>query len=376
MFSPKHKGIITSCIVALGRLPSSIYILIGEFLINPEQVPPDPDTECYHESVSRNVKKYFIFIICSIPIGTILALLFTYQYKNEYLDLPLIPDDSKVPKDETEKPTVGEEEQTTEGEKNEVNNDSGIAASPAIQDEQMQRNLCLALKDLRIWKLVVIGFFTPFIIFLCINTYKIVGSLNDINIKYITFTAFFMSLAYVICGPIWGFCADKVPFKVLYNIINVIGIITGSSIAFTLKFHLSLPFCGLIGLIMVANAGALNVMQTHMMNVYSVKYMMKLGGIAHISNGLSNFLGSILAFILSTYFTGNNNVTGYYILYGIGALLSLISFVIVLFESEDSFWDKIQVEEVISNEPILTVTSEGESFERSKEDISISSQQN
>ena len=101
------------------------------------------------------------------------------------MDLPLIPDDKEVPKDETEKQTGEEEqqqEQKEEEERNEENNDLDIPSNPVVQDKQLQRDVCLALKDFRIWKLVIIGFFTPFIIFLCINTYKIVGSLNQINI--------------------------------------------------------------------------------------------------------------------------------------------------------------------------------------------------
>ena len=229
---------------------------------------------------------------------------------------------------------------------NEVENETDSANLPPlpspIEREKMNQQLCKAIKHYRLWFLSIITFLSSFVMLCCLNTFKIVGSLNEIKVGYMTFTATFMGFANVFLTPIWGYCADKVQFRKLFNIINVLGILSGVLMSLTLYYHVSIPFCLVVAINMICAGGSLTVMHTHIMTVYSVKYVMQLGGVTGLTNGLANLLGSVFAFVITNVFDleGDQKTKGFFILYGVGSALSVIAFVMTWFETDEEFWEK------------------------------------
>ena len=320
-------------------------------IVNREQVFPD-EQGFYPHDIAVKTKKYFILIICAIPVGAILSLLLTYQYNpelanNENGNDNLIPKDPHdLPQDTENNENLKIDLQNNIEAPNEEETDKDAQNFPSrpnpIEREKMNQQLSKALKNYRLWLLSVITFLSSFVIFCSLNTFKIVGSLNSIKVSYLTFTASFMGFANIIFNPIWGYYADKVKFKILFNIINVLGIISGITMSLTLKYQTSIFFCLVVGVNMICAAGSLTIMQTHIMSVYSVKYSMQLGGITGLTNGLANLIGSIFAFIITNVFNlgGEEQTYGFFILYGVGSVFSFIAFILTLFESEEEFWGK------------------------------------
>ena len=60
-----------------------MYFLLGEFLINPDAESLEKGKEYYTIQIAKNIKKYYIVILIAVPLSTAIALLFTYQYKQE-----------------------------------------------------------------------------------------------------------------------------------------------------------------------------------------------------------------------------------------------------------------------------------------------------
>ena len=58
------------------------YVLVGEQLINPgKEGVIDQDTDPYYSlEVSENCRKYYLFGMFVLPIGTLLSFLFFYKY--------------------------------------------------------------------------------------------------------------------------------------------------------------------------------------------------------------------------------------------------------------------------------------------------------
>ena len=356
LYDPKHKGIISSVITAVGHVFNSVFTIVGELMVNRNQVPPNAKGFYDHEIAIRS-KYYFILIICSIPVGTILALLLTYQYNPELMkkDNEKANDDLNQ-KDQNDLPKQPEEKENYDNlkidllnnigfpneEENETDSQNLPSLPSPLEREKMNQQLCRALKHYRLWFLSLITFLSSFVMFCCLNTFKIVGSLNSIKVSYMTFTATFMGFANVFLNPIWGYYADKVSFKILFNIINVLGIISGITMSLTLSYQISIPFCLIVAINMMCAAGSLTVMHTHIMTVYSVKYVMQLGGVTGLTNGLGNLLGSVFAFIITNFFElkGDEKTKGFFILYGVGSMLSFVAFILTLFESDNEFWGK------------------------------------
>ena len=323
-------------------------------MVNSEQKFPEVEGGFYEHDIAIKTKNYFILIICAIPVGTILALLLTYQYNPEYTNNENgYGNGSLIPKDQNNLPQ-SEETPNNNGLKidlynnhpNEAENETDSANLPPlpspIEREKMNQQLCKAIKHYRLWFLSILTFLSSFVMFCCLNTFKIVGSLNEIKVSYMTFTATFMGFANIFLTPIWGYFADKVQFRKLFNIINVLGIFSGVLMSLTLYYQLSIPFCLVLAINMICAGGSLTVMHTHIMTVYSVKYVMQLGGVTGLTNGISNLLGSVFAFIITNVFDleGSQKTKGFFLLYGVGSALSVIAFVMTWFETDEEFWEK------------------------------------
>ena len=77
-YYPKHKGLISSGIMSFMGVSASGYILLVEQLVNPDKIEAaNIDTiPIYPEYIAQNFKKYFIFAMIALPIGTVLTIIF------------------------------------------------------------------------------------------------------------------------------------------------------------------------------------------------------------------------------------------------------------------------------------------------------------
>lgn len=297
-----------------------MYLLLGEFLINPDAESLEKGKEYYKIKIAKNIKKYYIVILIAVPLSTAIALLFTYQYKEE----------------EQQQEIDTQDETNTERCIDKVSNNS-IAQQSTVTNIY-SHELSQAFKSKRLWICATLTFLISFIILLQLNTFKTIGTLNEVPVPYLTVTAAFSGIGLVAFGPIWGYISDKVRFNILIVIITAIGVIMGVSLGLTLQYKMDLSFCLLTSLGVICVAGLMNIMNPHIMKVFGIKYLMQLGGIINLSNGLSNVIGSIFAFVVSQVYSEKNQNVGYYILYGVGGVFSLLALMLSFCENDDEFF--------------------------------------
>ena len=309
MYKPDKKGILSSIMMSLGFIPNAIYMLIGEKIVNPDSTPLKVGQRYYGLDISQNVKKYYLLMFFTLPIGTFLALLFTYQYKHE------------------EHSNSNSKEQLIFNKK-QLN----------IDNEKTKSELKQVFKSKRLRLLVAINFLSSFIIFLNLNTFKTIGTLNQMSVSALAVVGAFAGFSSVGLGPLWGFLADKVSFTKLILFINSIGVFTGICLGFTLKYKLCKCFSALICLNVLCASGFRNVMNPHMMKVFTIEYSMRLGGIVGIASAMSNIIGSALSFVFSkVYGDSTDQNKAFFILYGVGGMFSFIALVLGLFENDEPF---------------------------------------
>ena len=280
-------------------------------------------------------------ILIAVPLSTAIALLFTYQYKQQQQEEVDVQDEAN-----------------TERYIDKASNDNSIAQQSTVSDVY-SHELSQAFKSKRLWICATLTFLASFIILLQLNTFKTIGTLNQIPVRYLTATAAFSGIGIVSFGPIWGYISDKVRFNVLIVIITAIGVIMGVSLGFTLQYEMHLCFCLLTSLGVICVAGLMNIMNPHIMKVFGIKYLMQLGGIINLSNGLANVIGSIFAFIVSQVYSDKDQNVGYYILYGVGGAFSLFALVLSFCENDDEFFAThliYSVSKIITEQP-STVSS-------------------
>ena len=81
-YYPEKKGLISSSMMSFVGISVAGYVLIGEQLINPgKEGVIDQETDPYYSlEVSQNCRKYYLFGMFVLPIGTLLSFLFFYKY--------------------------------------------------------------------------------------------------------------------------------------------------------------------------------------------------------------------------------------------------------------------------------------------------------
>ena len=83
LYFPKKKGLIVS-IIGLGViLLGGGYLVLGEKIIAPGGETLGPDEEVYKPEVAERTYKYFMIGFFTIPLGDIIFLLFSHEYKKK-----------------------------------------------------------------------------------------------------------------------------------------------------------------------------------------------------------------------------------------------------------------------------------------------------
>jgi hypothetical protein len=115
LYKPDKKGIIVSVLSAVVIVFAGIDCVIGEKLINSDGYTLGEKEEFYSDKYNSRTYLYFILGFFTVPIGTIIFLLFSFEYsKNDNLE--------QIENSETNEKGETEEEKNEISEKpNEIN---------------------------------------------------------------------------------------------------------------------------------------------------------------------------------------------------------------------------------------------------------------
>ena len=309
-YYPKRGGFLGSVMGSCFIIISTIMGVVGEKIINPEKYTLKKGEQFYPLQISQNYKKYFKYILFINPFTLILALLLIKKYNPE-LDKESNEENNNI-------------------------NENNMKKNKIKKDENYSKNIKMAVLDKRIWRIIGINIFTPFVIGFSRITFRVYGALASISGAVMQYSIFFTGFSNVIVGPIWGYISDKYSYEILMKIICSCCIFHALILSILIKSNTIYLICIFLGSIIISGFFASS--RLHILKVYGIKYSLEISGIIGIFGGIFNILNSSLSLIISKFYhKGEELQVAYRYVYIIGILISGIGFYLSIHEKDDEF---------------------------------------
>ena len=388
-YRPKRKGFIMVSIQLLSNILGSGLTLLGEKLINPEGYTLKPGEEYYPKRISENFVRYFQLGFIIIPIGAIIFILFirvfnmelyrsnTLKEEKEREDKIKSNENIEIKENTNEKDEENKDinenndgkienaEEKNDGPTNEiieeikehkfVNLEDEIKKkkekeieenikfmyldenSPAVKLRRIKtkRKVKLATRTFRFWRLTFSQLFNGFPLSFIMSTGRTFGAILGINGTALQFLSIFQLGCILIFGPIMALIVDKKGPLLLLRISIVIMIIP--CILLTFLTENTIFFIGSTAMIIIAFSGEELSFSPLIMEIYGIQESIVIGGIMDIVSKISSIITTISGFVISQYYKGLEILTPYRIMYIVGAVCCVLSFILVLFERKKKF---------------------------------------
>ena len=197
------------------------------------------------------------------------------------------------------------------------------------------RNLKKIIKTLRFWRLSFIQFLITFSFSFILGTGRTFGALIGIDGRVLQFLMLLQSFALVLVGPILGIFVDKKGPLNLLRIGSLLCMIPGllltfftrNTFVFTVSFVISV-----LALVTVIVCFAPFIME-----VYGIQESVIIGGVMNVFSKLSEIITTVGAFVISLFYSKDEIIRPYQIMYITGAVCCLLSFVLLMFESMEKY---------------------------------------
>ena len=314
LYYPKKKGKISSMIVCLGGLITSLYVYIGEKIINPDKksIINKKTNPFYPEDVAERANNFFIFAMIVMPITTIISLFLFYKFEK-----PKEIDNSKELK--KEELLNSQQENKIESKKENDANTKDI------------------ILNFRFWRNMIIASLMPFWVYFLNATYRAYSTMIGVNADFISYLPSIITALSSITGFFWGIIFDKLGFQIIIKIMSLSCILLSIYFIFFIS-NKTLYISGLIVSTFISRVGMMSIINPHIIQVYEFKNYLIIGGFARLFNQLSFFFAGLTSVILSFNFkTGEELKTPYRIVAFIGIILSSIGLILSFFENDEKF---------------------------------------
>ena len=307
LYYPKKGGIIGSlmgsCFIILG----TILGIIGEKIINPEKYTLAKGEQFYPYEISQNYKKYFKYILIANPIIVIISLLLIKKYNPEYED-----------------------------ESNLENNINENTKNKFLKNKNYSKNIKSAIINKRLWRIIGISIFTPFVITFSRNTFRVYGALSSMNGAVLQYSLLYTGFSNIIVGPIWGLINDKYRYEIIIKILCSCCIIQALLFFAFIKSNTLYIICIIFGSII--GSGFMSASNLHILKVYGIEYSLEIGGVIGIFGAIFDLLNSSLSLIISKYYhTGEELQYAYRLIYLAGIAISGTGFYFAFKEKDEKF---------------------------------------
>ena len=348
LYKPNKKGLITSVLSAINILLAGIFAIIGEKIINPKGHTLTEDEEYYKYEFSSRTYLYFTLGFFSLPIGTLIFLLFSFEYKKNE------EQDNEQNKEEEEKTNeTNKEINNSNGKQNEVEKkDNNIEASNEIDNNKSTKNEELILnnevkalnkknnykkviKTFRFWRIALIQLLITFSFSYIVNTGRTFGALIGIDGQALQYLMICQVAALIFIGPILGITVDKKGPLNLLRITALVCIIPG--VILTLFIDNTAVFIISFILSVMSLISSIVGFSPFIMEVYGIQESVILGGIIGVFSKLSEITTTVAAFGISFIYTKKEIIKPYRIMYIIGSGFCVLSLILLMFEKKDKF---------------------------------------
>ena len=360
LFKPKIKALLISIMAAFAVIFSGVFATLGEKIISPKGYTLSQGEEFYPANICKRTYLYFLSGFIVLPFAAVIFLLFIVEYKKEYSKDSIVVEE-RINEENEEKEKVEEsEEKENINLKNERKGENNIKEDEDIIDFEIKsmskkKSIKKVFKTFRFWRLAFIQLFITFSFSFILGTGRTFGALIGINGTSLQYLMILQSGALILIGPILGFISDKKGPLPLVRISAVICMIPGILLTFFTdktpifisSFVISILglICGLIGF------------APFMMEIYGIQESVIIGGAINVFAKISEIISTVSAFVISKFYTKEEIIKPYKIMYLSGAICCGISFLLLLFENDKKFVydeDKENLGAIVEKERIAT----------------------
>ncbi len=160
-----------------------------------------------------------------------------------------------------------------------------------------------------------------------------IGLNKNIRTEFIQKVGELTFYSYSISTPLFGFLADKVPYRFLLSFVSISSLFC--NFFFCYSFNNEPIFLGIVVYMNFIVGAYCQIIYPHYMKVFGMKYYIEVSGIIGLSNAILSPLCSVFAFCIEKYI--ENKDFAYKIIFNSSAGLGAMSFILGLFESEEEF---------------------------------------
>lgn len=352
-FFPDKKGLLIGIFFALGGLAGSGFTFLGEYMINPSNEEMDPITHAYSKIISNNYNKYTLVTLIILPAGALIFFVITSRINFELSN--------------NENPKVNNEAPELNRISSKIIENTPELDTPLREEEEIKKkfqtpnpknywkNLGKIFSSWDYWGIILIILTQGFFIGMLSCTYRPVGDMMEINRTVMNYTSTFSNLSLLIFVPIWGFLLDKFGFRLLSFFISISSTINSALFIVTIYTKSSALFSICVTLNVINTGGSNVIYLPFTMKKFGMYYSMEVSGCLNIMSGLFSLFCCFLEFLIVVLYKTKSN-TPFYISYGIGTGLSVISviFIYLINENKFKFGDDEEIDEKVNLvDPIL-----------------------
>ena len=240
----------------------------------------------------------------------------------------------KNEKEQTEINDVKEEEVKLNIDKKEEEQINDIYDTK-FETEKRKRKIKKIIKTFRFWKIAIASLLLSFPISFMMTTGRTFGALIGIKGAALQFSTIAQGAAIIIVGPIFGILSDKKGPLLILRISSIVSILPGILLLFfidnTVLYMISFVFMA-IGL--VSKTVSFN---PFLMEIYGIRESVILGGIINGIGKVGEVITVVAAFVIPFKYQGNEIKTPYKIIFIVGSACSLLSLILLLFESTKKY---------------------------------------
>ena len=280
MYFPTRRGLISGMLACIQAIFTSLLNIFGEkAIINPESI--DPIEGFYTYNAAKNIKKFYIFQIIFVSICTILCVSLIVIYKSKgkkgQSNVEKKDEDAKEPL----MPDENENEEEKENDNNKENNDKNEKIIEVNEKESAVNysttQIKHAAKSFRVWRLFLMNVFSSPLNNFIMIAWRPIAIYKLMPTNIIQNVNSFTSITQVIITPLFGYLADKIPYRVLKIILGSINVIVG--FLFYYSFENVRFFVALLILNSFANNGIMALNDPHFMKVFGMKHIIEISGL-------------------------------------------------------------------------------------------------
>ena len=191
------------------------------------------------------------------------------------------------------------------------------------------------VKTFRFWRIAIAVFLSSFPTSFMMATGRTFGAIIGIKGGALQFLTVSQGVALILIGPIFGFLSDKKGPLIFLRLSSLIIVIPG----ITLFFFIDNTVLYMISFVFVALGLSAKMISFNpfLMEIYGIRESVILGGIINGIGRLGEAISAVSAFVISLYYEGDGIKSPYKIIFIVGSGLSLLSFIIFMFESKKKF---------------------------------------